>query len=1129
MSAAKCAVNGMDISAWLRGLGLECYEQAFRENAIDEATLPKLTAEDVRDLGVTAVGHRRILLGAIAALRTETFHDTAQHAVEPDRPRGKAPEAERRQLTVMFVDLVGSTALSARLDPEELRDIIGAYHRRCAEVITQSGGFVAKYLGDGVLAYFGYPRAHEEDAEQAVRAGLALIDSVPKFDAGRATSLQVRVGIATGVVVVGDLLGEGAAQEQAVIGETPNLAARLQGLAKPNTVVIADNTRRMLGGLFDYRDLGTLPVAGIDYPVHVWRVLGASLIGSRFEALRAASTPLVGREEEIALLMRRWERAKTGDGSVVLIVGEPGIGKSRIGQTLLEQLGKELHTRLRFFCSPHHQHSALYPSITQLEQAAGFRREDTAETRLDKLVAVLALANKELSEAVPLLADLLSIPTGERYPPLNLTPQKRKEKTLHVQVAQVEGLAARQPLLMLWEDIHWSDPTTLESLDLLIDRAATLRVLMILTFRPEFTPPWVGRPHVTLLSLNRLPPRHRAEMIAHVTRGKSLPTEIADQIIERTDGVPLFIEELTKSVVESGSMTDAGDHYAVTGPVVPLAIPTTLQASLLARLDRLAPTRDVVQIAATLGRQFSHELISAVAEMSRARLEAALEQLIRAELVFRRGMPPDATYTFKHALVQDAAYSTLLRPRRQQLHGRIATTLERQFPEIAAAQPELMARHCAMAGVVEKAIEYWDKAGRLAVQRSMMAEASAHFGKALELLAGLPNSLQRQSSELSLQLALAGALAAAKGWASPQAGEAYARARELCRETPEGAQLAIAWAGAYSFLQNRAAIRAAHQLADELLVLSEHRNDRDAKLIAHRSVGVSLLFRADFSRALHHLRQALTFYNQAEHRPPALTPHDMRVNSESFIAWTLLLLGQADQALAQSRRALAWARELSHPYTLAFALHVNCVFHQLRGDGAILAERAEELVTLATEHGFPHFVGTGTCFRGWAMLALGGSIEEAISRMRWGLTTKRATGAEIKVPYYLGLLAEAYRRANRIAAGMTLLNEALELIEQTDERWYQAELYRLMAEALITKSDRHDAERWLCRALEIAHTQGAKHWELRAATSMADLWRDQGKRSAARDLLAPIYGSFTEGFDTADLKEAAALLAELTQ
>ena len=454
----------MDISAWLRSLGLERYWQAFQENAIDEAILPKLTAEDLRDLGVTAVGYRRILVDAIAALCAETFRETTERSVEPDRSGGKTPEAERRQLTVMFCDLVGSTALSAKLDPEDLRDVIGAYHRCCTDLVERNGGFVAKYMGDGILAYFGYPQAHEEDAEQAVRAGIALTEAVAKLDAGQATSLRVRVGIATGLVVVGDLLGEGAAQEQAVIGETPNLAARLQGLAEPNTVVIADNTRRLLGGLFDYRDLGTLPVAGINYPVHVWRILGTSLVASRFEALRGASTPLIGREEEIALLTRRWE-SKAGDGSVVLIVGEPGIGKSRIAQTLLEQLGEEPHTRLRLFCSPHHQHSALYPSITQLEQAAGFRREDTTATRLDKLVAVLALANKELSEAVPLLADLLSIPTGDRYPPLNFTPQKRKEKTLYVQVAQVEGLAARQPLLMLWEDIHWSDPTTLESLD----------------------------------------------------------------------------------------------------------------------------------------------------------------------------------------------------------------------------------------------------------------------------------------------------------------------------------------------------------------------------------------------------------------------------------------------------------------------------------------------------------------------------------------------------------------------------------------------------------------------------------------------------------------------------------------
>ena len=616
----------------------------------------------------------------------------------------------------MFCDLVGSTALSTRLDPEDLREVIGAYHRCCAESDRKAGGFVAKYMGDGVLAYFGYPQAHEHDAERAVRAGLALVEAVPKLKTAAGVPLQVRVGIATGLVVVGDLIGAGAAQEQAVVGETPNLAARLQALAEPGTVVISSSTRRLTGGLFDYRDLGAVALKGFAETVPAWQVLGASAAESRFEALRASTTPLVGRDEEIDLLLRRWEQAKGGEGSVVLLSGEPGIGKSRIAETILERLSGEPHTRLRLFCSPHHQDSALYPSITQLERAAGFRRDDTDEQRLTKLEAVLALAADDLGEAVPLLADLLSIPTGDRYPALDLTPQKRKEKTLRALVAQVEGLAARQPVLLVVEDVHWADPTSLELFDLIVERASSLPLLVIVTFRPEFVPPWVGRPQVTLISLSRLPRRLRAEMIAHVTGGKVLPQEIADQIIDRTDGVPLFIEELTKAVVESGLLVDAGDRYVATGPVTPLAIPTSLQASLLARLDRLAPTRDVAQIAAALGRQFSHELISAVAAMPRQQLDDALAQLVSAELIFRRGTPPDAEYTFKHALVQDAAYGTLLRSRRQQIHARIAATLEEQFPEIVVAQPALLARHCAEAGLAEKAVVYWLKAGQQALR-----------------------------------------------------------------------------------------------------------------------------------------------------------------------------------------------------------------------------------------------------------------------------------------------------------------------------------------------------------------------------------------------------------------------------
>jgi class 3 adenylate cyclase len=568
-----------DLAHWLEKLGMSEYAQRFAENDIDASVLPHLTDQSLKELGVS-LGHRLKILAAVKELGGPT-PAPPQPAISTETKLQDT--AERRQVTVMFSDLVGSTALSARMDPEDLREVISTYQKCVAETVQRFGGFVAKYMGDGVLVYFGYPQAHEDDAERAVRAGLELTQAVVGLKSS--APLQTRVGIATGLVVVGDLIGSGEAQERGIVGETPNLAARLQALAEPGAVVISSSTHGLTKGLFEYRDLGTVALKGFAENVPGWQVLGLGSAEGRFEALRTTTTPLVGRDEEIELLLRRWEQAKRGEGQVVLISGEPGIGKSRIAQTIVERISAEPHTRLRYFCSPHHQNSALYPSIAQLERAADFRREDTPEQRLAKLEAVLAQGTNNLSEAVPLLADLLSIPTGERYPPLNLTPQKRKEKTLHAQLVQVEGLAARQPVLMVFEDIHWSDPTTLESLDLLVDRVASLRVLVILTFRPEFAPPWVGRPHVTMINLNRLPPGRRVEMIAHVTGGKALPKEIADQIIDRTDGVPLFIEELTKNVLESGIVTDAGDSYAAAGPVTPLAIPTSLHASLLARLD----------------------------------------------------------------------------------------------------------------------------------------------------------------------------------------------------------------------------------------------------------------------------------------------------------------------------------------------------------------------------------------------------------------------------------------------------------------------------------------------------------------------------------------------------------------
>jgi class 3 adenylate cyclase len=739
------------VAEWLATLGLSEYTDRFAENDVDISVLRHLTDQDLKELGVS-LGHRRKMLAAIAELEG-VARVTSELAAPPESKR--RDEAERRQLSVMFCDLVGSTTLSTRLDPEDLRAVIGAYHRCCTELIGQKGGFVAKYMGDGVLAYFGYPRAHEHDAECAVQAGLALVEAVPKLETAAGVSLRVRIGIATGLVVVGDLIGEGAAREQAVVGETPNLAARLQALAEPGTVVLSASTRRLTGGLFEYRDLGTVTLKGFGENVPAWQVLGTGAAESRFEALRASGTPLVGRTEEIDLLMRRWEQAKAGNGCVVLLSGEPGVGKSRIAQAVVERLADEPHTRLRYFCSPHHQNSPLHPSIAQLKRAAGFRRDDTDEQRLAKLEAVLAQATDDLGEAMPLLADLLCIPTGDRYPQFTLPPQKRKEKTFRAQLAQVEGLSARQPVLMLFEDVHWSDPTTLESMEMLIDRVPDLRVLLIITFRPEFTSPWVGRPHVTLLSLNRLPPRQSSEMITLLTGGKALPKEIADQIVDRADGVPLFIEELTKTVVESGLATEAGNRYRATGPVVPLAIPTTLHDSLLARLDRLAPTRELAQIGAALGRHFSHELINAVAEMPQNQVDDALVQLEHAELLFRRGVPPDAEYTFKHALVQDAAYGTMLRSRRQHLHGRIAAVLEGEFPEVGRTQPEILAHHCAEAGLSEKAIDYYLVASKRATAASNNTEASRQVARARTLLDTLPASARR-ATELRLKIEIGG-------------------------------------------------------------------------------------------------------------------------------------------------------------------------------------------------------------------------------------------------------------------------------------------------------------------------------------------------------------------------------------
>jgi class 3 adenylate cyclase len=850
----------LDLAVWLRSLGLEQYEAAFRDNAITEKLLPSLTAEDLKDLGVSVVGHRRALLNAIADLRSDrNVTEAPSAAFETRTAPPKDTAAERRQVTVMFADLVSSTALSARMDPEDLRAVISAYQKSVAETVGRFSGFVAKFMGDGVLIYFGYPQAHEDDAERAVRAGLELVGAVSGLNTHE--PLQTRVGIATGLVVVGDLIGSGASQEQAIVGETPNLAARLQGVAEPNSVVIAEATRKLLGNLFDLEDLGALDLKGIAAPVRAWAALRESSAEGRFEAFHASElTELVGREEELEILLRRWARAKGGEGQVVLLSGEAGIGKSRLTAALLQQLADEPHTRLRYFCSPQHTDSAFYPIIGQMERAAGFTHEETAQTKLDKLDNLLAQSFTARQDAA-LLAEMLSLTSDGRYPRLDLTAQQRRQKTLEALTKQLEALSRSNPVLMIFEDVHWLDPTSLEVLGRSVDRLRTLGVLLIITYRPEFEPPWIGRPYVVALTLNRLGEREIATMIDRVTGNKPLAASIRRDIIERTDGIPLFAEEMTKAVLEAGG--EKADLTAAAIPSASSTVPASLHASLMSRLDRLGAAKEVAQIGAAIGREFSYVLIAAVARKAEADLASALDRLTAAGLLFRQGAPPHATYLFKHALVQDAAYGTLLREPRRTLHARIAETLESQFAEIAENQPELLARHCTEAGLIEKAASLWGKAGQRSLERSALIEATTQLTRAVDQIATLPATPALHREQIKLQIALTNVLMHTKGHAASDTRAALDEARKLIDladvlgdplEDP-----LLLFSTLYGvWVTNLVAFNgeAIRELAAHFLTLADGQRASVPVMIGHRLMGNSLLCCADAANARTHFETA---------------------------------------------------------------------------------------------------------------------------------------------------------------------------------------------------------------------------------------------------------------------------------
>jgi predicted ATPase/class 3 adenylate cyclase len=1121
----------MDIGGWLRSLGLERYEQAFRDNEIDWEALPKITAEDLRDLGVVLGGHRRRLLEAIAALEpapasgADALPSTKTTSTMTEQVA--AADAERRQLTVMFCDLVGSTALAARQDPEDLREVISAYHRSVADTVGRFDGFVAKYMGDGVLVYFGYPQAHEDDAERAVRAGLAVIDGVARLNIPE--RLAVRLGIASGLVVVGDLIGEGAAQERGVVGETPNLAARLQGLAEPDTVVIADGTRRQLGGLFDVDDLGPQQLAGLVEPQRAWRVIGESGVLSRFEALRSGETPLVGRDEELDLLLRRWEQAKTGEGRVVLISGEPGIGKSRLTAALSERVAGDPHTRLRYFCSPHHQDSALYPVIGQLERAAGFGRDDAVATKEQKLAALLA--DSPLDDLL-LVAKLLSLPvTQTRTELVELTPQRRKEKTFEALLGGLEPLSRRHPVLMLFEDLHWIDPTSRELLDRVIARVERLPVLLIATFRPEFGPPWTGLPHVTMLALNRLGRRDGALLVARLVGNAGLPADLIDEIVERSDGVPLFLEEVTKGVIETAAGSDGVARSTLTAiPGAKLAVPATLQASLMARLDRLGlAAKEIAQIGAAIGREFSYELLAAIGPRGEAETKTALARLVAAGLVFQRGIPPTAEYQFKHALVQDTAYGTLLRRTRQQLHARIAAALQERFPDRVAREPELLAHHFAEAQQTERAVEHWLKAGERGTERSANLEAIRHMTRGLEALRTLPESLERDRLELTFQIALGTPLIAVHGYSAPQTGAAYSRARILCERLGEVEPLFATLSGEFVYSFVHGDYRVMRRLTDEARGVSERLSSPVLRLAAHRLAAVTAMYHGALCEARSEFDAILRLYDASCHRSqPVHYVHDPQVSALTYLAPVLWMLGFPDQARRSSVAAFQCATELDQANLTAHVHNfAGAGLAELLSDVAAVQTHAEAIIDLAERHSLGYWRVNGLILRGWAM-AQQGDAEAGIALMCGNATDRAALGAGWYQARYLCMLAETYAQSNQAVAGLRVIAEAKDLVVRNEEHMWEAELDRIEGELYrVHGAPAADVEVRFTRFMAKTRQQSAKSLELRAAMSLARLRRDQSKRTEARDLLAPIYGWFTEGFDTPDLKEAKALLDEL--
>jgi class 3 adenylate cyclase/predicted ATPase len=1111
-------------AAWLEELGLAQYAAVFGEQAIDFGVVPTLTEVDLEKLGIP-LGHRKRMLKAIGRLAG------AVRAADTDQAHTARPRtsAERRQLTMLFCDLVGSTALASELDPEEVSGVLHRFQDTCTTVVKQAGGCIAKYMGDGVLAYFGYPRAHEDEAERAVRAGLDLLERVGQLVVPSGEPLKVRIAIATGTVVVGETLREGSSPEQEAFGETPNLAARLQDIASPNTIVITIGTRRLLGRVFALEELGLHNLKGISKPVRVWRVIGERAVASRFDAIRAKKlTKFVGRQEELRHLMNAWDRAKKGEGQVALLCGEAGIGKSRVAKALHDYTAGERHITLRYQCSPHHANSPFYPVIRQIEYAAKFESDDTSEIKLDKLEKLLGRSGPAMLRDIGPYAALLLLPAHGRYPELDLTPQRQKELTIESLIHQLLQLTSVQPVLLIFEDVHWADPTTLEFFIRAFAITKTAPILFVITFRPEFFPPWLNETHVTMLRLNRLERNHVAAMILHMTGGKELPAAIYDQILNKTDGIPLFVEELTKTVLESGHLQDTGDRYVIGDSRAVTAIPATLHDSLMARLDRLAAIKEIPQIAAALGREFSYRLLAAVAPVSEVVLRNALEQVIEAELIFARGEPPDSIYTFKHALVQEAAYESLLRSRRQQLHARIADVLKEQFPDTVETQPELMAHHLAQAGLTELAVDYLQKAGQRAIQRSANPEAIGHVERALELLRSLGKSPERRRAACTLQVMLGEAMIAGRGYAAPETKQALLAAKGLMDQSTEPSQKFAVLYGIWAWYYVAGQVAMQREAAAEFVAEAERSGEIAPLCLALRTLGTTYVTMGEFATGRQYLERARDLYDPESHACFRYQyGQDIGATVLCYLSWAHWHLGYVDHASDVADAAVRHAEAVSHPLTLAYTIcHARGMMDVFRRRPEETRSYLETVAAICTELGFPFWGAGAQILDGWG-LACRGEVERGIETLRAGLAAWRKTGARLWLPMFLALEAEALAKAGHIDAALQAIQQALVISDETGERWALAEVMRMKAGLLSAAGRSADAVEALLRSKDVARGQQARSWELRATCDLARVWQNQGRDRQAFNTLREIYDQFSEGFETADLQDAAALLKSM--